>query len=59
MILIPVNVPSHAEVSDFGHTSRPFASQQAIPGRDVPESRETETVRSADALYALTHKAHF
>lgn len=56
VILVPVNVSSHAEVSNFGHASWSFASQQAIPSRDVPERRETETMRSACALSALTDK---
>lgn len=56
VILVPVNVSSHAEVSDFGHASRSFASQQAIPSRDVPERRETEARRSAHTLSALTDK---
>lgn len=43
VIPVPVDVSSHAEVSDFGHASRSFARQQAIPGGDVPERPEAET----------------
>jgi len=37
---LPVYVPGHAKVSDLGHPVRPRAGQQAVPGRDVPETNK-------------------
>lgn len=58
---VPVNVSSHPEISNFGHTPWSFRSQEAIPRCNVPERWEEHinTFRSLHILHRLMKTHHF